>query len=80
MKKCEKCNVEMLEGYLYGKPRYIDIDHDINKFYFNVKTGEKENVFGIPIDKTKRYRLNSYVCPKCGKVESYVDLNTTEND
>ena len=31
--KCEKCNVEMIDGSLYGKPRFIDIDHDIDKFY-----------------------------------------------
>ena len=36
--KCEKCNVEMIDGSLYGKPRFIDIDHDIDKFYVSIKT------------------------------------------
>ena len=36
MRKCEKCDVEMVNGFLYGEPRFIDMDHDIDKFYFNV--------------------------------------------
>ncbi|PWL70394.1 MAG: hypothetical protein DBY23_04755 [Bacillota bacterium] len=70
--KCEKCNVEMIDGSLYGKPRFIDIDHDIDKFYVSIKTGKKTSVLGLLVDETKKIKLNVKVCPKCGKVEMYV--------
>ena len=52
--KCEKCNVEMIDGSLYGKPRFIDIDHDIDKFYVSIKTGKKTSVLGLEVDETKK--------------------------
>lgn len=70
--KCEKCNVEMIDGSLYGKPRFIDIDHDIDKFYVSIKTGKKTSVLGLLVDETKKIKLNVKVCPNCGKVEMYV--------
>lgn len=70
--KCEKCNVEMIDGSLYGKPRFIDIDHDIDKFYVSIKTGKKTSVLGLEVDETKKIKLNVKVCPKCGKVEMHV--------
>ena len=73
--KCEKCNVEMIDGSLYGKPRFIDIDHDIDKFYVSIKTGKKTSVLGLEVDETKKIKLNVKVCPKCGKVEMYVSPN-----
>ena len=73
--KCEKCNVEMIDGGLYGKPRFIDIDHDIDKFYVSIKTGKKTSVLGLEVDETKKIKLNVKVCPKCGKVEMYVSPN-----
>ena len=73
MRKCNNCNIEMLEGKLFGKPRFMDMDHDIDKFYFNVKTGENTNFLGIKYDETKQINLNACVCPKCGKVDLYVN-------
>ena len=73
--KCEKCNVEMIDGSLYGKPRFIDIDHDIDKFYVSIKTGKKTSVLGLEVDEAKKIKLNVKVCPKCGKVEMYVSPN-----
>lgn len=73
--KCEKCNVEMIDGSLYGKPRFIDIDHDIDKFYVSIKTGKKTSVLGLEVDETNKIKLNVKVCPKCGKVEMYVSPN-----
>ena len=76
--KCEKCNVEMIDGSLYGKPRFIDIDHDIDKFYISIKTSKKTSVLGLEVDETKKIKLNVKVCPKCGKVEMYVSPNDTK--
>lgn len=73
--KCEKCNIEMIDGSLYGKPRFIDIDHDIDKFYVSIKTGKKTSVLGLEVDEAKKIKLNVKVCPKCGKVEMYVSPN-----
>ena len=73
MRKCEKCDVEMVNGFLYGEPRFIDMDHDIDKFYFNVKTGEQGNFLGIKYDTSKQFNLNACVCPRCGKIELYVN-------
>ena len=73
--KCEKCNVEMINGSLYGKHRFIDIDHDIDKFYVSIKTGKKTSVLGLEVDETKKIKLNVKVCPKCGKVEMYISPN-----
>ena len=73
MKKCSNCNVEMLEGSLYGKPRFIDMDHEIDKFYFDVETGGKGDFLGIEYNKSKRLNFNAYTCPKCGKIEFYIN-------
>ena len=73
--KCEKCNIEMIDGSLYGKPRFIDIDYDIDKFYVSIKTGKKTSVLGLEVDEAKKIKLNVKVCPKCGKVEMYVSPN-----
>lgn len=72
MKKCSDCNVEMIDASLFGKPRFIDMDHDINKFYVDIKTGNKSSFLGMQVDETKRCDLNVRVCPRCGKVELYV--------
>ena len=55
--KCEKCNVKMIDGSLYGKPRFIDIDHDIDKFYVSIKTGKKTSVLGLEVDETKKIKF-----------------------
>lgn len=73
MKKCNDCNIEMVTGELFGSPRHIDMNNDIDKFYFDMHTGEKGNFLGLKYDKTKRYSLNAYVCPKCGKIEFYIN-------
>ena len=54
--KCEKCNVEMIDGSLYGKPRFIDIDHNIDRFYISIKTGKKTSVYGLEVDETKKIK------------------------
>jgi len=82
MKECNECKIEMIEGSLYGKPRFIDMDHDIDKFYVDIKTGEKTSFLGLKIDKTKRLNLSVLICPKCGRVEMYVnplDINNKED-
>ncbi len=73
MKKCKDCNVEMIDGSLYGEPMFMDMEHDIDKFYVDIKTGDTTNFFGLKIDNPKRLELKVKVCPKCGKVELYIN-------
>lgn len=73
MKKCNDCNALMIDGSLFGKPRFIDMDHDINKFYVDIKTGNETSFLGFKTDEINRVDLNVRVCPRCGKVELYVN-------
>lgn len=78
MKKCSECDVEMLDGRLYGKPRRMDMDHDINKFYVDVQTGQSTSFLGFEMEATRKARLMAKVCPICGKVELYIDTTEIE--
>ena len=73
MKKCSSCNIQMVEGTLYGKPRFMDMDHDIDKFYFNIDAGEQSSFLGIKVNVPKQVTINACVCPNCGKIELFID-------
>ena len=77
MKKCIDCNEEMIdnckiEGYIpftsVSDTSHVDIT-------LNVPTGETGSFLGMKYNKTNKYQLKSRVCPKCGKVENYIDVN-----
>lgn len=74
MKKCNDCNVEMIEktnlhtdyvgGVRFEEQIFLDYDdelHGIKPLFGNKKISKK--------------RIKARVCPQCGKVELYVDLN-----
>lgn len=73
MKKCIECNIEMTEetnlhtdyvgGVSYEEQIFLDYDDEINgnKVLFSDK-------------KITKKRVKARVCPKCGKVELYVDI------
>ena len=73
MKKCSDCNVEMIDannihtdyvgGYSFEEQIYVDYDDDENGF---------KPLLGN--QKISKKRIKARVCPKCGKVELYVDL------
>ena len=77
MKKCKDCNVEMIEGsslhteYVggikYEEQIFLDYDDEQNgtKMLFSNK-------------KMSKKRIKARICPKCGLVELYVDLNSNE--
>ena len=48
MKVCRDCNVEMMEATYYGYPRFIDMDHEIDRFEIRIKTGEKKRILIFP--------------------------------
>ena len=63
MKKCDNCNIEMIENTNLHTDYVGGVKFEEQVFL------EKEN------DVTKR--IKARVCPNCGKVELFVDL---END
>ncbi len=40
--KCRDCDVLMLDATLYGYLRWIDMDHEIDRFTLKIKTGHKK--------------------------------------
>ena len=74
MKRCSDCNIEMVEntnlhtdyvgGVKFEEQLYLDYDDEINgsKMLFSNK-------------KVSKRRIKARVCPACGKVELYVDIN-----
>ena len=73
MKKCNECNVEMLNGesihtdYVGG----VSFDQQIFLDYEDEKNGTK---LLFSNKKYSKKRIKARVCPKCGKVELYVNL------
>jgi len=73
MKKCNDCNVMMIEdtnlhtdyvgGVSFEEQVFLDYNDEINgsKVLFSNK-------------KISKKRIQARVCPNCGKVELYVDL------
>ena len=80
MKKCSECNIDMINNcVIQGQHPFelgVDGRTDIS---IHVPTNEKGSFLGIKYDKTINLKLKARVCPKCGKVELYVDLNDKNN-
>ena len=74
MKKCSDCNIDMVEqtnlhtDYVGG----VKFEEQIYLDYEDEENGTKPLFSNTKITKK---RLKSRVCPKCGKVELYIDLN-----
>jgi ssDNA-binding Zn-finger/Zn-ribbon topoisomerase 1 len=77
MKKCSDCNVEMIEktnlhtDYVGG----TRIEEEIYLDY-----ADEENGFNVLFSNEKKSirRVKARLCPQCGKVELFVDLNEKE--
>ena len=79
MKKCLDCDFYMREARIEGQHPFeigVDGQSDIRIF---VPTGERTNFFGIETDKCIVEKVKTRVCPKCGKVEMYIDTSKFEN-
>ena len=74
MKKCNECNIDMIDDtnlhtdYVGG----IDFKEQIYLDYEDEKNGTKQLLSNKKISKK---RLKARVCPKCGKVELYLNLS-----
>lgn len=82
MKKCSDCNIEMLEhAEITGQhPHELGVDgrSDILVSYIAGKK-EVKNFFGKVKEKENycEHELKARICPKYGKVELYIDINST---
>lgn len=76
MKKCNDWNVEMIDNCIIEgqHPFEVGMDGKTN-ISINIPTNEKGDFLGIKYNKTIKFPLKARVCPKCGKVEPYVELN-----
>lgn len=76
MKICSDCNVEMLEnGRIEGQHPFelgVDGQSDIS---VSIPTNEQGSFLGIKFNKEIKKQAKARVCPKCGKVELYIDIN-----
>jgi len=76
MKKCNECNIEMIENtnlhtdYVGG----TSFDEQIYLSYINGSITTK-NIFGKEKVKSNyiNERVKARVCPSCGKVELFID-------
>ena len=76
MKKCNECNVEMLENCIVQgqHPFEIGIDGQ-SDISVHIPTNEKGSFLGIKYNKEIELPLRARICPNCGKAEMYVNWN-----
>ncbi len=75
MKKCQECNFYMREVKIDGQhPFELGADGRTD-LHVHIPTGEQGEFLGMTIDKSIKTDLKARVCPKCGKLEFFVDQN-----
>ncbi len=76
MKKCSECNTIMIDNCrIEGQhPFELGADGKTNIF-LQIPTGKKGNFLGLEFESEKKENLKARFCPKCGKVEFYIDVN-----
>lgn len=79
MKKCSDCNVEMIDNCRIVGQHPFEIGPDgRTRFFIHIPTGEQDSFMGIKYNKEKRIEPSVRICPKCGKIELYVDIDKVE--
>ncbi len=81
MKKCESCQAEMLEDVNLHTD-YVGGYSFEEEIFVTYVTGSHfgKDLFGREreVEDMATKRVKARVCPQCGKVELYVDLNSDE--
>lgn len=76
MKKCSDCNEEMISNVEIEGQQLFEVGHKgKSRINVTVPTGEKSSFLGIKYEKSKTYDVKARMCPNCGKVELYVELD-----
>lgn len=79
MKKCLDCNEYMREARITGShPHEKGLDGRTN-LKVHIPTGEKGEILGMSIDKSITAPLKARICPKCGKIQLFVDQEYISN-
>jgi hypothetical protein len=81
MKKCSDCNVEMIDDVsIKGQhPFEVGMDGE-SDIFISIPTNEKGSFLGIKYDKVNEVMCKARICPKCGKVELYVETEEITNE
>lgn len=76
MKKCSDCNVEMIDNCTISghQPLKVGMEGKTNIFV-QVPTGEVGDFLGISLDMSSNVQFKARICPKCGKMELYINPN-----
>ncbi len=79
MKECKDCNVKMIENCtLTGQhPFEIGVDGE-SDIFVQIPDGEKKSFLGFKYDSFDEHIVKARICPKCGKVELYIELKSEE--
>ena len=81
MKKCSECNIEMIDNCVVEGQHPFELGSDgESDIFVHIPTNEKGSFLGIKYDKTINLLVKARVCPKCGKVELYVDSDELLNN
>ena len=76
MKMCSDCNVVMIDNCEFEGQLKFKLGADgESRVSLRVPTGKNATFLGLPIAVRKDASLRGRMCPNCGKVELYVDLN-----
>lgn len=80
MKKCSDCNIEMINNAEVTGQHPFELGSDgRSDLYISYVDGKVElkGLFGKvrTEDNYCEYSIKARVCPKCGKVELYIDFN-----
>ncbi len=79
MKKCLDCDFYMREAKIDGQhPFELGADGRSN-IRVHIPTGEKTTLLGLELDNTIKAEVKARVCPKCGKVELFVNTSDLAN-
>ena len=74
MKKCSECNIEMIDNCTIEGQHPFEVGADgRTDISIHIPTNKKINFLGLELDNKEEKELKARVCPKCGKVEFYID-------
>ena len=84
MKKCNDCNIEMVENAKINGQHPFELGIEgASDIFISFTNGKREvkNIFGKIKEKENYYEkeLKARICPNCGKVELYVEIENKTN-
>ena len=80
MKRCNECNIEMINNCDISGQHPFEIGMDGHSYITISYVDGKKTVKGFLGKETQQdnfcsYKLKARICPKCGKIELYADIS-----